>query len=108
VSKTLKILTDNGVARSITFDSKFVEYVTDKYSRYSLKFLCLSQSFYWLNSECKQTMLGTILQKTFKRTVGESEMASYHFISKVWYRLRAKCLHTILAFLCLDNKVTRQ
>jgi hypothetical protein len=81
VSKTLKILTGNGVAKSITFDSKFVEYVIDKYSRYSLRFLYLSQSFYWLHSKCKQTMLGTILQKAFKRTVGESEMANYHFIS---------------------------
>jgi hypothetical protein len=62
VSKTLKILTGNGVARIITFDSKFVAYVTDKYSRYSTKFLCLSQSFCWLYSECKQTMLGTILR----------------------------------------------
>ncbi len=62
MSKTLKILTGNGVARSITFGSKFVEYVIDKYSRYSLRFLYLSQGFYWLNSECKQTMLEPILR----------------------------------------------
>lgn len=66
MNKTLKVFTGNGVTMSTTFNSKFVERIIDKYSRYSINFLCLSQSFCWLNSECKQTMLGTISQKAFK------------------------------------------